>query len=119
MKRRFVSFDGRCFPFKDTDVSRAVARYSTRLHVARLLVDLGLPFDTSPQHAKEVYMSREECRDLRKEGVSVKEISRMYSITEKRVARWVEGVVVTAKKPSRGALPKGIREAPDPAWMGG
>ena len=58
-------------------------------------------------------MTRDEVRELRRQGESIKDISRQYGICSKRVARWVEGVVVERAKPKRAAVPKGVYEAPE------
>lgn len=114
---KFVSdIDGACFPFKDTPVAKAVARYSMRLHIARLLVDLGLPLNTPFQQARAVYMSREEIRQLRREGTSVKDLARMYDLPVRRVDRWTNDIVISPKKPTRGRAPKGVVEPPEPSW---
>jgi hypothetical protein len=117
---RFVcDVDGTVFTFKPTPLSKAVARYSMRLHVARLLVELGLPLETPFEQAKAVYMSREEIRELRRAGTSVKDLARMYDLPERKVDRWTDDIVITPIKPTRGAVPRGIVEPPEPEWMGG
>lgn len=62
-------------------------------------------------------MSREEIRQLRREGQSIRDIARQYDLPERKVDRWCGDIAVTPTKPTRGAVPKGIREAPDPRWM--
>lgn len=59
---------------------------------------------------------REEVRDLRREGQSVRDIARQYGLPESKVARWVEGVVPARKKPTRGTVPK-VKEKSDPGWL--
>lgn len=63
-------------------------------------------------------MSRSEVRDLRREGMSIRDIARMYDLPERKVDRWCGDIAVTPSKPSRGALPRPVREAADPHWMG-
>ena len=62
-------------------------------------------------------MSRIEVRDLRREGMSIRDIARQYDLPERKVDRWCGDIAVTPSKPSRGPVPKGVREPPEPRWM--
>lgn len=50
---KFVcDLDGRCFPYKDTPLAKAVARYMVRRHIQQLLNRLGLPESATFAEAK-------------------------------------------------------------------